>query len=110
MDSKELIMINIRTNYHWRDLISGYELTDVEREEFDYLDEDDLLDHQFIRYQNWVYDLGEFMRCPEPQEACSTHANTFENWHGYQSDSFFSGVVIRYSDDCEQIQVGTYTS
>jgi hypothetical protein len=29
------------------------------------------------------------------------------NWQGWQADSFFSGVAIELSDDCEQYKVAT---
>lgn len=31
-------------------------------------------------------------------------------WHGYHGDSYFSGVLIRLSDDGERYQVATYFS
>ena len=33
-----------------------------------------------------------------------------QNWHGYMSDSLFSGILIRYSDDMDQYQIATYIS
>ena len=29
-------------------------------------------------------------------------------WDGYLSDSFFSGVLVRYADDCESVVVARY--
>ena len=86
------------------------DLSEKEKADFDYIKADDLDSHDFIRYRGALYDPSEFMRCPESQEAPNAHANNLTGWHGYQSDSFFSGVVIRYSDDCEQYQIGTYIS
>lgn len=100
-------MLTIKTNKHWRSPIYGYELTDKERENFDYLD--DIDSQQFIRYRGWVYDLGEFMRTPN-NEPARQELNELSGWDGYLSDSYFSGVVIRYSKDFEYIQVGTYFS
>jgi hypothetical protein len=35
----------------------------------------------------------------------------FKGWSGYQSDSAFSGVLIKFVDnDLENVIVGTYTS
>lgn len=104
MDNK----LTIRTNNHWRDLIHGFELTETERAEFDYYDSDELDNASFFRYRGQVYDMGEFMRCPEPREPGTNHANSLEGWHGYASDSFFSGTCVRYADDCETVQVGRY--
>ena len=36
--------------------------------------------------------------------------NGMEQWHGYMSDSYFSGLLIRYSDDYEEYQIATYIS
>ena len=32
----------------------------------------------------------------------------FKEWHAYLSDSFFSGILIRVSDDGEQYQIATF--
>jgi len=90
--------MKIITNNHWHNFLYGYELTATERADFDYLDNID--SHNFIRYRGMVIDPSEYMLTPEP----------LSTWQGYNSDSFFSGTVIRYSDDCEQYQIGTYIS
>ena len=92
--------MKIITNNHWHNFLYGYELTDKEKREFDYLDDIDFAD--FIRYRGCLYDPGEFMRVD--------HIPEFEQWQGYQSDSYFSGVLLRYSRDCEQYQIATYIS
>jgi len=94
----EGFIMNIKTNNHFRNLIYGYELTELEKQDFDYID--DIDSHDFFRYKGHVYDPSEFMRTPE----------ALEPWQGYSSDSYFSGVVITYSDDMEQIKIGTYFS
>ena len=101
--------LTIRTNNHWRSPVYGYELTDKERAEFDYIPAEELDSRDFLRYRGWVYDPSEFMRTPQ-NESARQELNELSNWHGYQSDSFFSGIVVRYSDDCEQYQIGTYYS
>lgn len=97
--------ITIKTDHKWRAPIYGYELTKKERAEFDYLSDEEIETRSFVRYRRATYDLGEFM---------TTHGmpefNPLRKWHGYISDSFFSGVVIRYDQDCEQIQIGTFYS
>ena len=96
--------MKIVTNNQPRDILSWYDLTPAEQKEFDYLEDGE---GSFFRYKNWVYDLGEFMHiganiAPHPQR------DGWENWHGYASDSYFSGVLIRYTSDCDQVIVGTY--
>ena len=34
------------------------------------------------------------------------HAGELSKWDGIQTDSFFSGIVIRYCDDFERVVVG----
>ena len=92
--------LDIITNNHWRNILYSYELSARERAEFDYMEADDFECHSFIRYRGLVYDLGEFMQtleCPE-----------MSLWDGYQPDSYFSGVLITYSADYEQVKMATY--
>ena len=99
--------MKIISNNHWHNLLYGYELTETEKQDFDYID--DIDSHDFIKYRGVIYDSGEFMPTPQ-NEPARQELNELASWHGYQSDSFFSGVVIRYSDDFEQYQIGTYIS
>ena len=91
--------MQIITNNHWNDFVYGYELTDTEKADFDYIDEIDS-DAYFIRYKGVVYHLEEFMRIEySPDE--------LKDWDGIHNDTFFSGVLIRISDDVEQYQIAT---
>ncbi len=99
----------IRTNNVPRDIIEGYELSAGERAEFDYIDwqavEAGEASPQFFRYRGELYDLAEFSynsTLPGPMD------NPLARWGGYRSDSFFSGLVIRYCDDFERVVVGLY--
>jgi len=98
-------MLIIKTNRHWHNCLYGYELTEKEAKEFDYIDAEDFPLHDFARYRGVVYDLHEFIRLTE-----RARISEFKNWHGYASDSFFSGVLIKLSEDGEQYQIGTYYS
>lgn len=82
---------NIYGNNHNRPLVYGYELSDKEKKEFDYIDN---IDEKFtgFRYKNNVYDLNEFERI----EKNHPFFNVFD---GYISDSFFSGIGIKLN--CE---------
>ncbi len=88
-----------KTNNQPRDILSWYDLTPAERKEFDYLEEGE---GSFFRYKGWVYYLGEFMRLD--------HTDIPGDWHGCASDSYFSGVLVRCTSDCEQVIVGQYFS
>ena len=99
-------MENIRviTNNVPRDVIDAWQLTPAERAEFDYLDwtaiEDGRDSASFVRYRGELHDLGDFEgRAPESIPG---------QWDSYKSDSFFSGMVIRYANDYESVIVGTY--
>lgn len=101
--------LTITTNGIPRDIIKAYELADNEREQFDYYDwsaiekgEDSA---SFFRYKGELYDFGEFMVWNYPFNQLN-----FKDWHGYQSDTYFSGIVIKYTDDFERVIVGRYYS
>ena len=83
-----------------RKFIYGYELSDKERRAFDYLAPEDLDVHEFVRYKGCLYDTGEFMRVTHSVANCQREG--WEEFDGYFSDSFFSGVLIKYinSDNC----------
>ena len=88
--------LRIITNNHARPIIEAYELTQAERQEFDYHDwekidagEDGA---QFFRYKGRLFDLGEFMPVNSDGD--------FKEWDGASGDSYFSGKLVRYSDDC----------
>ena len=100
--------MKIKTNNAPRDVLFWWDLTDAERVEFDYLDSDTAqADASFLRYRGNVYDLGEFMHisrtvAPHPQR------QGWEDWDGYHSDSYFSGMLVRYVEDCERVIIATY--
>lgn len=101
-------MTTIKTNNHWREfayrddvpddvLASQFDWTNKAHEEHgDYSD-------GFLQYKGHWYHLDDFMRFSSP-------GHPFTEWHGYSSDTFFSGVLIRLSDDGERYQIATYTS
>ena len=94
--------LQILTNYHWREFVYGFELPDKVRQE--YADLEDLDERVFIHYKD-DYLLDEFMGISETMRL---HQPELGNWQGYMSDSFFSGLLIRYSDDFERYQIATY--
>ena len=92
--------MKIVTNNQPRENLTWRQLTPAEQKEFDYFDPSNI--GSFFRYKGAVYDLGEFMRVD--------HTVIPDKWHGYASDSYFSGVLVRYTSDCEQVIVGRYYS
>jgi hypothetical protein len=93
------------------DVLDACELTEAERAKFDYLDWDALEagsdSASFVRAADGtVHDLGEFTAIHAEREPV---LRPLAGWDGYKSDSFFSGVVIRYMDSaCESVLIATY--
>lgn len=98
--------MKIRTNHVPRPILDGSDLSAEEREWFDYVDWQKVAEGSdsvsFFRYKGTLYDLHEFMP--------TQNLYDFTAWHGYQSDSFFSGILVKYTDDHENVIVGTYYS
>ena len=78
--------MEIITNNHERPLLDWFELTDKEREWFDWEGADE---GSFFRYRGEAYSLGEFL------------ATDIPGWDGFHADSFFSGIAVKLSDDYE---------
>jgi hypothetical protein len=97
--------VTVTTNNVPRDVIEAYQLSAKERDEFDYIDWP-AVDRgegsaSFFRYKGELLDLGEFM-------VWDGVGHPFPKWDGYRSDSFFSGLLIRYTEDFESVVVGQY--
>jgi hypothetical protein len=96
--------VTIKTNHQWRELVYRYDVPDeILKSQFDYQDPENILDG-FFKYRGYWYHIDSFMTVQRdaPSE--------FKDWSAYASDSYFSGVVIKFSKDCERIKVGTYFS
>lgn len=109
--------ITIKTNNQTRDVIYAWQLTDKERADFDYIEDIDSPDcsASFFRYKGQVYDLGEFVRLVERskqvgfEHGCE-HGSPLLKWHGIMTESYFSGLLVRYADEyCETVIVGSYS-
>src|ERR1700746_193707 len=105
--------VTIITNNHPRLIMDACELTASEREDFDYLTwsaieagEDSA---SFIRYRGELYDLGDFQYEGGLMKGSSI-PGIFAGWHGYISDSFFSGILVRMCEDTDYVIVGRYYS
>ena len=106
--------IKVITNNVPRPVIDAWELNATERAEFDYIDWDAVEQGQasasFFRYKGELHDLGEFMTTSELHQTPELRV-----WAGYQSDSFFSGLVVRWVQDWNRedfgyVVVGRYLS
>ena len=92
--------LTIKTNNVPRDLLNWDDLTEEEKKQFDYYKGEDKYFALFFRYKENAYDSGEF----SPAE----NFGLFRKWDGYESDTYFSGVVIRFVEDNERVIVGRY--
>ena len=91
--------ISIISNNQERPVIDWHDLTPKQQSEFNY---DSAEESQFVIYKNWPYDVAEFMAV--------RHNDELSAWHGYSSDSFFSGVLIKFAPDCDTVIMGRYIS
>lgn len=99
--------LKIKTNNAWREFVSRDEVpAKVLASQFDWTneahEEHGDYSHGFFKYRNYWYHLADFLRIEK--------GGQFSEWTGYHSDSAFSGVLIRLSDDGETFQVAWYTS
>lgn len=112
--------VTIRTNNVPRELISGWELTKKERKELDYIGEvndENVWSNEvnrFFRYRGEIYDIHEFVCIEKRSQLTNSFCHGVDDdsillkWDGIQTDSFFSAIVVRYTDN-ENIVVGSYT-
>ena len=98
--------MKITCNNKPRQFIYGYELSVKEREDFDYLNPEELDARDFVRYKGVLYDTGEFMRVTPGVANCQREG--WEKFDGYFSDSFFSGVLLKYIDPDNCIMASYY--
>lgn len=115
-------MINIVTNNVPRDVISGYEMEPkILKKEFDIdiegMNDDqigDLCSMEFVKFRGVWYDLLDFITT-RPGPWNHGLPEEFREWDGYSSDSFFSGILLKYAReddriDHERVVLGTYYS
>ena len=96
--------MQIITNNAPRNLLYAHELTEKELKEFDYYSPEEMEYKSFFRYKGYIYCLDDFMTCPTMAKD-----NPLSSWHGYHSDSYFSGIVVKYIDrDYDKITIGRF--
>lgn len=99
--------MQIITNNQPRHLILKCELSAKEQKEFDYLDTTDAL----FRYKGALYPIRDFVRIVPRAEASgyvhpADEGSPLLAWHGIYTESYFSGVVIKYLPEEESVIVG----
>ena len=93
---------NVPRNYSYGSDFNGKKRQEM-LEQFNYLAEDEFNQQSFVNYKGHWYDLSEFMRVGDSELGKL-------KWQGYSSDSYFSGIVVRYVENNEQVVMGTYCS
>jgi hypothetical protein len=99
--------LTVKTNNVPREAKMGMYLWGSLRQElrgqFDYLTDDEFDEMEFFKYKGYWYSIGDFMRL----DSNSAFGN--RKWDGYSSDSYFSGVLVKYCYD-GTVVVGRYYS
>lgn len=85
--------MKIITNNVPRNMIYGYELTDKQKQDFDYIE--DINSHDFVKYKGMVFDVSEFMR------------TDLDGWDGVSGQSYFHGYLIKIVDS-DAVIMGAY--
>ena len=95
-------MTKVYTNHHKKRFMH-YSVVDQETLDlYDHLSEEDKT-YGWILYKNHWYHVSDFMRI------LPSKPDWMHGWHGYNPDSFFSGVVIKLLDDIDgDYTIGTY--
>jgi hypothetical protein len=96
--------LTIKTDHKTRPLLYWHELPAKAQKEFDYLvSDEDQQSSNFVKYKNWYYDISEFICCSDELLELG--------WSGYRSDSFFSGVLLKFDkSDNNYVIMATYFS
>lgn len=85
--------VTVRTNNVPRYLLTFEDLTEAERRDFDYVDAADFYSPRFFRYRGNCYDLFDGF---EVLNTPGDLRDALHGWDGFQSDSFFSGIAVRF--------------
>jgi hypothetical protein len=92
--------LNIITDNKPRDIIFGYELSEKERDEFDYINWQEVeageQTAEFVRYKGELYDLHDM------------EVSRIEGWDSMLTDTFFSGILVKYCNDFESVIMGRF--
>ena len=85
--------MEVITNHHWRPFKYYQDFSEKEQNEiddsYDWMSQEERETADWIEYRNRVYCTQDFM---------ADRNDRFPGWHGYLTDSFFSGLLIKLSD------------
>ena len=96
--------MKIITDHKWKPFTYRCDVPEsILGDQFDWTNEEEHTDG-FFKYRKWWYHLGDFMRVDPVIQ------NEMKEWHGIAHDSYFSGVLIKLSDDGEEYMIATVFS
>ena len=114
--------LKIVTNHVPRDVVMGYQMDhkilkdefDIETESMNDDEISDLCSMQFVKFRGVWYNLQDFITT-SPVPWNHGLPEEFLDWHGYASDSFFSGTLLKYVEDndildYDRVVMATYYS
>ena len=101
--------LTIKTNNQEHELFHFLDFNESEQQQlkidYDWMEDDIETNFGFFRYQGEIYHLQDFT---------SLHGNNsseeFKGWDGIASDSYFSGVIIKLTEENDAVVVGRYFS
>ena len=105
--------MKVITNNNWRNFCYRDEVPEkVLQNDFDWT-KDDFIQYGdyadgFFQYKGTWYHIDEFMANSYPFNGVPLDCQ--KNWDAFYSDTFFSGVAIKISDDGEQYQIALVLS
>tara|TARA_Y100001972_G_scaffold11230_1_gene12185 strand:+ start:176 stop:484 length:309 start_codon:yes stop_codon:yes gene_type:complete len=100
--------MQVITNNHERQFVYRYDVpASVLANDLDWTTEEEHLGGYFCYRGTW-YHVDQFMSFHGVAWIQSAYEVHSDQWDGYHGDSYFSGVLIKLSEDCETYRVGTY--
>ena len=90
-----------------REILTWYDLTKKEREDFDYLSDPES-DFRGFRYYKKVYYLGEFLTTRKTPWNPHGWSYPISEWDGIESGAYGYPLVVRLTEDNESVIVGVY--
>ena len=99
--------INIYGNNHLRPFEYYYQLSEKDKKELDWIEDDDAI---VLHYKGNVIALDEFMSLHNPIYEPNP-PQWMKEYDGYTNDSFFSGLLIKIDkEDSEWYKIYTFIS
>lgn len=95
-------MLEIVTNHHWRELTNFYEMSEKDRDDFDYLTEDQHYEARFFKYKDTWYDAFDFISTSPGPWNHGLPAE-FRQWDGYINDTAWTGILLLHSSGFRDI-------